>query len=102
MSRDNVKVIEKDLGWNRIVKSLRETKRRGRVKVGVQTGEQHKPSGRGSKPKKVADLVLVAAVNEFGCPEKNIPARSFIRATVDMRRTRSSEELCNCRCRGIN
>jgi len=75
-----IKVI--DRGWDKIKKDFKNTERQGMVKVGVQAGSKLKPSAKGSKPKKQADMVLIASVNEFGAPSKNIPARSFLRSTI--------------------
>lgn len=39
-------------------------------------------------PDKSFDIVLKAAAAEFGVPGKNVPQRSFLRATIDINRER--------------
>jgi phage gpG-like protein len=46
------------------------------VLVGVPAGE-FEESPEGAVP-----MAMVAAVHEFGCPEKNIPERSFLRGGI--------------------
>ena len=81
-----------DRGWNNIMRELKLTDR-SYVKVGVQAGEMHKPSSKGSKPKDTTDMVKIAVANEFGVSTAsgsrsgfstvNIPERSFLRSTTD-------------------
>lgn len=75
-------VLDIDLGWSRILKELSKTKN-SYVKVGVQEGDMHKPSDKGSKPKTTVSMATVAMANEFGAPSKGIPARSYLRSTYD-------------------
>lgn len=49
------------------------------AKVGIPAGKNY-PDG--------TSIAYVAAIQEFGCPEKNIPPRSFLRST----RTKKSAE----------
>jgi len=80
-----------DRGWNRIV---RETMKADNAytKVGLpQEGEvkEGTKEGSGRKPvTQMSELVVVGAVNEFGAPNKNIPARPFIRTTYDENRSK--------------
>lgn len=55
------------------------------VRVGV-LADGPKARGSGSGKGAVASLVEVAALHEFGAPAAGIPMRSFIRATVDLKR----------------
>lgn len=48
------------------------------VKVGLPKGSNDYPDG--------TSVVMVGAVHEFGSPSKNIPQRSFLRATVQEKR----------------
>lgn len=45
------------------------------VKVGLPKGSNDYPDG--------TSVIMVGAVHEFGSPSKNIPQRSFLRATVE-------------------
>ena len=76
----NSRLMVIDRGWNKI---MRELKLVGNsyVKVGVQQGEEHKPSSKGSKPKDTTDMVKIAVTNEFG--SVGVPERSFLRSTTD-------------------
>lgn len=58
------------------------------VRVGILDEAPKRASpgkGKGKKASR-ATLLEVAAVHEFGAPAAGIPSRSFIRATVDMKR----------------
>ena len=74
MSRNRVE--EKDHGWNRIKGEI-QAARGGGVKVGVlsDTQETYEESG--------ADMLLVAAANEFGTADGRVPPRPFIRGGFD-------------------
>lgn len=63
-----------DRGWNKIMREVRSLDGAG-VKVGILSDAVAEPDG--------ADMVTVAAVQEFGSPEHNIPARPFLRTTAD-------------------
>jgi hypothetical protein len=73
MAKKN-KVIERDMGWKRILRETRAMKRRG-VKVGV-LGDAERNDGQ--------SMIDIAIYNEFGT--KNIPARPFIRGSYDSKR----------------
>lgn len=47
------------------------------VLVGVPAGEFEESPGKEAIP-----MAMVAAVHEFGCPERNIPERSFLRGGI--------------------
>ena len=76
----NSRLMVVDRGWNKIMRELKLTDR-SYVKVGVQAGEMHKPSSKGSKPKDTTDMVKIAVTNEFG--SVGVPERSFLRSTTD-------------------
>lgn len=85
-------LIVKDRGWNKIIRELKRTDK-SYVKVGVQEGEMHKPSSKGSQPTKTTSMVTIAVANEFGVSTPSgsrsgfstvgVPERSFIRSTTD-------------------
>jgi hypothetical protein len=68
-----LKTIDRDLGLKKLLGAGRLF-RRGDVRIGV-FGELG------------SDLVLRASVHEFGAPSRNIPQRSFLRATIDEKRS---------------
>ena len=67
-------VEEKDQGWNRIKDEMRAAKGAG-VKVGVLSDVEPHEDG--------ADMLLIAAANEFGTRDGHIPPRPFIRGSYD-------------------
>ena len=68
-----------DRGWKRIVN--RCAIKRSYVKIGVQQGETRK-----DEEGETSSMVVVAAVNEFGAPSRNIPERPFMRTTFDTKK----------------
>ena len=73
MSRN--RVTEKDRGWKRIKGEMKAAQNSG-VKVGILSDETETyDSG--------ADMLLVAAANEFGTSDGHIPPRPFIRGAFD-------------------
>ena len=67
-----------DRGWTAVMNEFRHIDR-SQVAVGVFGGKESDGT----------PLTLVAAANEYGAPSRNIPARSFIRSSMD----ESREEL---------
>ena len=67
MGMTTAKTITIDRGWNKLLINM-EQLATGYTKVGVQQGEKHKPSSKGSRPTETSDMVKVAAANEFGAP----------------------------------
>jgi hypothetical protein len=65
-----------DHGWDRITRELGEVGN-SYTKVGLH--ENGKTSGESS----MEEVINYASVNEFGCPEKKIPERAFMRETAD-------------------
>lgn len=67
-------VQDNDLGWKRILSETKAVTRQV-IKVGIQADAPREPNG--------ADMVTVAAVQEFGSPQHSIPSRPFMRETAD-------------------
>ena len=61
---------DKDKGWSRIVKAMKEVKG-SYVKVGILEKAGSTDDGK-------MTMARLGAVNEFGSPEKNIPPRPFM------------------------
>ncbi len=76
------KIKEIDKGWKDI-KSLAKRADRSYTKVGVQQGTTHKNTDPGSKSEQLSDLVMIAAVNEFGTKDGKIPSRPALRLAVE-------------------
>lgn len=81
-------VTRRDNGAKALMRRLASS---GEVTVGIHERE-------GSEPKEGDDdsgmsLVDVAIIHEFGAPEANIPARSFIRDWVDESKAQHDEEM---------
>jgi hypothetical protein len=96
MARSRNRVIDRDKGWSDIKALIPEIKG-AHVKVGVLSGEGEQPKrvrkqGLQSNGAEKPTLVQVAWWNEFGTRKKDmtvrIPARSFMRSTVDENRRR--------------
>ncbi len=71
-------VKEIDHGWLKLRKELQKLHEKSKVAVGIQ-GEQAEVERDG------ITQAHLGAIHEFGVPEKNIPERSFLRATVDQK-----------------
>ena len=67
-------VTERDMGWDRIQSELSKANGAA-VKVGVLSDTAPRDDG--------ADMILIAAANEFGTADGHIPARPFIRGAFD-------------------
>ena len=72
-----VKFIDRDRGWNRVVRAFKGVKRNKVVTVGVHGGSEPYKRG-GGQP---ATIPQIATFQEYGT--KHIPSRSFIRSTFD-------------------
>jgi hypothetical protein len=74
------RVVDRDLGYRRIIRNLKQLGRLNApaVFVGVRSGAGESADG--------TPLVLIAAVNEFGSSDGHVPERSFLRSTVDENR----------------
>jgi len=82
----SAKVREVDLGWGKIIAEIRKMKG-SHTKVGLpQEGSVEPNPDTGIT--EMSELVAIGAVHEFGAPNKNIPERSFVRATTDDNRSR--------------
>ncbi len=75
-----VKVIDKDRGWNKIVKDLTAMKSAPYVKVGLVGPNAEAIHSDSSESISVATIGLI---HEFGSESRNIPERSFIRGPLD-------------------
>ena len=75
MSRN--RVTEKDHGWKRIKGEMKAAQNSG-VKVGILSDETETYDDG-------ADMILVAAANEFGTADGHIPPRPFIRGSFDQK-----------------
>ena len=72
-----LRFIEKDLGWGRLRKTLRELEKgRSHVKIGVF-------GNAGTKRTEGVDNVMLALIHEFGVPTRGIPERSFVRGAFE-------------------
>lgn len=80
-----VKII--DRGWNDLMKQVRSVSS-GAVKVGVLGSEASAPHL--GDVDRMLSIVEVAAVQEFGI---GVPARSFIRETFDLHRSKYERQL---------
>lgn len=79
----SAKVTVRDRGWNRIKQNMLALAKKPHVKVGVLDDGAHGDGGLS-----VAEL---AAIHEFGAPGAGIPARSFIRSTLDENKAEYAE-----------
>jgi hypothetical protein len=70
-----------DKGWQRMRKVAQQAEGSS-VKVGVLEGEK---DARVNEPTGITNTQL-AAIHEYGSPARNIPERSFLRATLDANR----------------
>lgn len=69
-----LKITDRDKGFKRVIKQVEDIGE-SFVTVGVHEGATPYPGG--------TPVGLVAAVNEFGSENGNIPERSFLRSTFD-------------------
>jgi phage gpG-like protein len=72
-----------DKGWKDFRKRMEGAKGKHVTKVGLPSGSTPAVVGKKGGNKPFLDLVQIAAVHEFGAPNRNIPERSFIRSTTD-------------------
>ena len=72
------RVKEMDKGWKRIQRDMKKVDS-SFTKIGVQQDAIHKDEDSGI----TSDLAVIAAVHEFGAPNRGIPERPFIRTTAD-------------------
>lgn len=72
------KVVDRDLGWSKLMRTWRKLAGTQELLVGVQGPEADSKSHDGP-----ITNVGLAVVHEFGVPERKIPERSFLRSTMD-------------------
>lgn len=79
--------IDKDMGMEEFLKQVHRAKGKSYTKVGLPfENEPIDVSDEENGHKSQLELVQIAAVHEFGAPNRNIPERSFLRSTVDNKR----------------
>lgn len=80
-------IIDKDMGMRGIRAAIEGAAGRNVTKVGLpaEAAPAMPPDAPSST---MVDLVQLAAIHEFGAPKRNIPERSFIRATYDENKTK--------------
>ena len=70
-------VIDTDKGFARIVGNIKNASKDMLVTIGIHEEQGDSPHGE-------LTVAQIAVVHEYGCPEHNIPQRSFIRDTHDL------------------
>ncbi len=79
MAKSKVRIIKRpDKAIREIEKIAKNLSGPDSVKVGLPKGSNDYPDG--------TSVIMVGAVHEFGSPARNIPQRSFLRATVQEKR----------------
>ena len=89
----SVKIHYDKRKWDEIRRGF--TTSAARVKVGVLVDSTHaaKETAKGAKQSQGISMLELAAIHEFGSPAAGIPQRSFIRATVDGKRSEINEQI---------
>lgn len=82
MANGKNRVIEKDTGFKKLMKSL-SVLGGYEVVVGIPKDAGEQPRGKKGVP-----LIKIAAAHEYGGPNNNPPERSFLRATFDANRAK--------------
>lgn len=80
------KIRVKDLGWNKIARTVRAMTQNTVLDVGVFGSAAPRQGGGLTNPE-------IAMVHEFGSPVANIPERSFLRSTMDTNRAKYTKEI---------
>jgi hypothetical protein len=70
-------VIDTDKGFARILATIISNAKESYVTIGIHEEQ-------GSQSHGELTVAQIATVHEYGCPERNIPQRSFIRDTHDL------------------
>jgi hypothetical protein len=88
-------VTDRDLGYRRIMRNLRQL---GRLRVpavfvGIRAGTQAVDG---------TSMALIAAANEFGTADGHVPERSFIRSTIDENREKYLGALTKATGRAVD
>lgn len=88
------KVIDIDLGYNRIVRTFRKELDGVTLKVGVQGSDTTVRRGKGGAIQNTNQpLAVVAAVHEFGL--NKMPQRSFLRSAYDENKATINQMIDN-------
>jgi len=85
-------VIVKDLGYARIMRTLRRDRAGAKVVVGF-TGPEAEAKHEGGDGDGQLNVVSIAAVHEFGSADGRVPQRSMLRDTMDLHAQRYRKEL---------
>ena len=72
-----------DKGFKRILQAIKAMQKEAQVAVGIVQNQVHENSN--------LTIAQIAAVHEYGCAERNIPARSFMRSTFDEKKNENME-----------
>jgi hypothetical protein len=90
------RVIDRDLGYSRIIRNLKEIGklRTPAVFVGISADAGTYPDG--------TPVVLVAGVNEFGSSDGRVPERSYLRSTMDEKRAVYLAALTKASGKGVD
>ena len=86
---NNVRVIDRDLGWAARIREIQKMDK-SVTKVGFPQDAEPvlAPGGEYSD---MSELATIAAVHEFGAPNRGIPERSFLRSGIDENRTKLAD-----------
>lgn len=81
-------VTDRDLGMSRILRDLTRTDA-----AEVYAGIRQEKGAQIHDDESEETIAGIATVNEFGSPERGIPERSFLRATIDLEQDRLQKTL---------
>lgn len=84
------KVHFDDRRWRSLLEAIKGDP--ARVRVGILADSTHSSAPEGGKPTEISMLEL-AAIHEFGSPAAGIPERSFIRSTIENKRTQINQAI---------
>lgn len=99
MAGPKVKVRVETSAWRRVREAMLASP--ARVRVGILRATTHTTIEAGILMTKPISMLELAAIHEFGSPAANIPERSFIRSTVNTKRTELNEAIDNIVGRSI-
>ena len=81
--KKGVRFVDRDRGWRRLARALRDSIRNPHVVVGIYGPAAKAPHvGAGGSEGEGLTVAQIASIHEFGV---GVPERSFIRGTVDAR-----------------
>ena len=82
--KPKIRTIVTDRGMEKFLKEMELIKGGSHVKVGIQANAP--PPANADQSQSVFDMAFLASVHEFGSVRRRIPARPFIRNTMDEKR----------------